>query len=244
MARSERAGTPLARARRLHGVALAALFFSPVAACDAIAGLGQFQDVPCEPCEAGGAPFDDAPELPDGVGPIEASEDAGIDAFEAAVVDTGIDVVNTGTGVLPPSEAGPYAAFEWPRWIMPNGSEAGLPNPASYSPRSDGGVDDLITSLGWGNARTGVGSLSAAMTACAPPWRLPTRVELVSILDTSRMPVLANPAFGSIEAVPYWTASVAPSGSSWTVDFGTGAVGTSATGAAVICIYVGDAGAP
>jgi hypothetical protein len=224
---------------RFERVALATLVFASALACNSIAGLGSFHDVACEPCEEAGS--SDSGVFPDDVGSFDAPEDAPVDVTVEAATDSGADAMETGG--LQSSEAGPSVDFRWPRWIMPNGVEAveaGLPNPVKYTAAADGGVNDLVTSLGWGNAATGISTLSEAEAACASPWRLPTRIELVSILDTSQSPVLANPAFASMQAVRYWTSSVTPAGASWTVDFGAGTIAPGLPGFAVICIYVGD----
>jgi hypothetical protein len=237
----------LGRMARFERVGVVVLAFAAVAACNTLVGIDDFSDVPCEPCIDGAIPFDEGVDaVADGPAAIDGGMDTGIDATADAAVDTGIDAADSGGGFTTP-EAGDATDFEWPLWIMPNGSEAGLPNPAKYSPvaGTDAGVFDQITHLSWGNAQTGISSLASATSWCSPPWRLPTRIELVSILDTSRSPVLVNPVFTSIQGLPYWSSSVTPAGKSWTVDFGSGAVATTTAGAAAICIYwPEDAGAP
>jgi hypothetical protein len=42
----------------------------------------------------------------------------------------------------------------------------------------------------------------------------------------------------------YWSSSVAPDGRSWTVDFGGGFVHPSLNATAVVCVQLGDGGAP
>lgn len=233
---------------RFERAAVAALCFCTAAACNSIVGLGQFQDVPCEPCDETGLSFDGAgdAEIEDGSAVVEAAADTGLDVADVTV-DTGIDAADTGPGGFMSSEAGSSVDFRWPLWKMPNGAEAGLPNPAEYAPigGTDAGVYDNITKLSWGNAHIGINDIMSATSTCGPPWRLPTRIELVSILDTSRAPPLANPVFTAIERLPYWTSSVTSTGAQWTVDFNGGIVAPTNEGEAVICIYVGDdAGAP
>jgi hypothetical protein len=233
---------------RFERVGVVVLACAAVAACNTIVGIDNFSDVPCEPCvdSSTGFPFEEGGDaIADGPGESEAAVDAGTDAALDAIADTGIDARDTGTGFTA-SDAG-AVDLEWARWPMPNGSEAGLPNPAQYSliTGSDAGVTDGITKLQWGNAQTGITSIASATSWCGPPWRLPTRIELVSILDTSRSPVLVNPVFTTIQGLPYWSSSVTPAGNSWTVDFGSGAVAATTAGAAAICIYwPEDAGAP
>ena len=63
MARSERERLSAVSARRgVRQLAFVALGCAALAACNAIAGLGEFQDVPCEPCsEAGSLAYDSGP---------------------------------------------------------------------------------------------------------------------------------------------------------------------------------------
>jgi hypothetical protein len=226
-----------------------------VSACNAIVGLNAFHQVPCDECGDGGdattgagsTPETGAPEA----GPPDGARDAAVDATES---DGGTDASEDAGSGFRASEAGSSVDLRWPRWRMPNGGgpDAGLPNAATYTliSKTDGGVLDAITGLAWGNLTTGVYSLTQAKQACSAPWRLPTRIELVSILDTSNPAdsgVLVNAAFAQMPPARVWTSSVTPGGAWWTVDFSGGTVAPSSTveASAAICIYVGDdAGAP
>ncbi len=234
---------------RFERVALLAFCGATVAACNLIAGLDHFQDVSCEPCgdgsvEAGGGdvlippPQDAAPDAGEDVFiPVDAS-----DAGDASDADTGSDADAGESGGAVAPEGGPPYDYRWARWVMPNGAEAGLPNPASYAPLPgiDGGVLDLRTRLMWGPTQAAA-TADAGAALCASPWRVPTRIELVSILDTSSQTgVLVNPAFATMQQAKYWTSSVTLTGQSWTVDFGEGSVTAPATGlahaTAVVCV--------
>ena len=82
----------------------------------------------------------------------------------------------------------------WAAWPMPNPPSTGLPNAASYDTASTSGVvKDQVTGLWWqqtlGDNPSGQ-SWSAAGGYCAAlalgghnDWRVPTRIELVSLLD-------------------------------------------------------------
>src|SRR5690606_16022013 len=81
----------------------------------------------------------------------------------------------------------------WAVWPMPNAA-AGLPNPQSFEVRAGGIVHDRVTDLMWQQT---VGSeqltFADANQHCEQlslgkydDWRLPSRVELISILDTTR----------------------------------------------------------
>jgi hypothetical protein len=72
---------------------------------------------------------------------------------------------------------------------MPNPASTGLPNPASYAALADGTVSDLVTGLTWEGV-PGPGSYTQAQanSYCenkGDGWRLPTSVELVSLVDST-----------------------------------------------------------
>ena len=235
---------------RSERYALAATLCLSVGACNAIAGLGDFQEVPCEPCADGaandgnGGSAEDVGPLPEGA--ADAVVDASLDAPGTidSPADGLADVVDAGeTGSLPQSdaEAGVSIDRRWARWIMPNPDVDGdggsaLPNQASYVAETEGTVTDGITTLVWTRVPLGAATFIAASTACMTPWRVPTRIELVTLLDTSRSPTV-NPVF-DVGSVTLWTSSVTPDGRSWTIDFGSGAVVPS-VGSAVLCVQGG-----
>jgi hypothetical protein len=90
-----------------------------------------------------------------------------------------------GRGAEPP----PFAT-----WPMPNPVASGLPNPSSYHATRPGVVFDETTGLAW-EANPGAAMLSAPDAAqyCADlrlddrcDWRMPSRIELVSLVDFTR----------------------------------------------------------
>jgi hypothetical protein len=98
-----------------------------------------------------------------------------------------------------PGADGGVTTAAWATWPMPN-SAPGLPHPQSFDiSRNDVAVDG-ITGLMW--QRNGLGnptSLAGAKQGCDrltlagyDDWRLPSRIELVSILDLGRI----QPAIG------------------------------------------------
>jgi hypothetical protein len=132
---------------------------------------------------------------------------------------------------------------------MPNPASAGLPNPAKYSvDAAKGVVIDTVTGLMWQEpaprdlyswaeamcycaslgSSTGAGSGSVGYAGYAD-WRLPTRIELVSLVDytvTSGGAMVNAAAFPSTASAPggtYWTSSLrAGGGFAWWVDFSEG----------------------
>lgn len=247
----------MARSERL---VLAASFGAAIVACNVIAGIDQFHDVPCAPCDEAGGSLEASSFPGDSPGDVPSPEDAGggADATDADAGDDAADAdatLDAGTDADADAEGGSFASPEasvdhrWPLWRMPNAAGSGLPNEAGYAPvaATDGGVLDLITGLAWESAPFPTKTRGGALSACVYPARLPTRIELVSILDTSQPVVLVNPAFTAVKAAGaaiYWTSSTAPDGSLWTVDFGTGIVAPADDGNAVLCVQAGDGGVP
>lgn len=146
-------------------------------------------------------------------------------------------------------------ASRWARWIMPNarppnagppdgGSPDGgplVPNEAVYrqvSTPANGGnvsaIEDMTEggpNLVWLLDVVERSSLVEARSYCESlGFRLPTRIELVSILDVAQStPPRVPPEFGSQGAGLFWTDSpvlLYPSGATqvWAVDFGSGGV--------------------
>jgi hypothetical protein len=115
---------------------------------------------------------------------------------------------------------------------MPNVSGSGLPNQQSYDTSVAGVVRDNVTGLVWQRVVDGAGyTWSAAQTFCAnlvlggcDQWRLPTRIELVSILDYSRRsPAIDPAAFPNTPPEAFWTLSIVAAKpiDAWWIDFGT-----------------------
>jgi hypothetical protein len=139
----------------------------------------------------------------------------------------------------------PTGCGDWARWPMPNPPSMGLPNAASYSVDAGAGVVvDNVTKLTWQQPIGDAGSCSNGCTATAAAdycnnlvlagaqWRLPTRIELVSIQDyTQTNGVFINPTyFPGTPAGFFWTSTPVAStpgangyaGYAWGVDFQLG----------------------
>jgi hypothetical protein len=198
-----------------------------VVACNGLIGLDDFERVECTggKCDGGGI------------------EGGGFDGGGDATPDGPVNVVDA-AGTLPVS----WAHFRMPNYPQDGGPDANL---MSYEPTT-GGVHDKVSGLVWREpiAEKGPHSFDDAKAICeaAPsgPWRLPSRIELVTLLDlTQGSPSIDKATFPSTEAIAYWTSSVvrdtsgAPTNQIWTVDFGgsPGVDQTDATGTAgVRCI--------
>ncbi len=113
---------------------------------------------------------------------------------------------------------------------MPNAPLPGLPNPRSYDTTFAGVVVDRITGLMWQQALSNkFFSYDDAQTECARltlsgyhDWRLPSRIELVSILDVTRtQPSIDINAFPGTPEDWFWTSSRAADNprSAWYVYF-------------------------
>ncbi|HEX3902272.1 MAG TPA: DUF1566 domain-containing protein [Polyangia bacterium] len=104
----------------------------------------------------------------------------------------------TGSGGSPgacvPATCGTH---KWPCWHMPNPAPSGLPNPASYTDLGNGAVLDNVTCLAWEKAPDTTqgfwqdnsdhcASLVTSSFAGYTDWRLPTRVEMASLVDFAR----------------------------------------------------------
>jgi hypothetical protein len=112
---------------------------------------------------------------------------------------------------------------------MPN-SARGLPNQQSFDTHSSGVVLDRVTGLTWQRALTGkLVTFADARRNCEEltlagydDWRLPSRIELASILDLTRtQPAIDVAVFPNTPSDWFWTSSAAAGDpqSAWYVYF-------------------------
>jgi hypothetical protein len=83
-------------------------------------------------------------------------------------------------------------------------------------------------------AEAGAQTFEGAVKLCASikdggPWRLPSRIELVTLLDLGQSGVRIDPLFSGTHQGVYWTSSevrpfVGPNREYWAVDFSGGGV--------------------
>lgn len=217
------------------------------AACDALLGLGQYQSVACV--------GSDCP--PDAAADTRADVDIDQDAGSMS------DDAPPDTSPMPPPDApydGPSLHELWAHWPMPNpdasvggDSSAPLPNPMSYEAGAPGTstVRDAVTHLVWETTGSAAPmSFDDAATHCAGiGMRLPTRIELVSIIDFTQQPTIDSATFPGTSPSRYWTESVvahdagAPDAAIpyWTIDFSDGLVHDDPTTQAYVrCVSGGD----
>jgi hypothetical protein len=137
---------------------------------------------------------------------------------------------------------------------MPNAARE--VNAASYTDNGDGTVIDDVTSLMWEQAPDNGGLFwAAAVSRCKQlktgghnDWRLPTLIELVSLIDYgaeqtpgAQVSLIDAKAFPNMTAGLYWTATAAPGSSkfAWEVNFNNGvtnADSTAGANTAVVCV--------
>ena len=124
----------------------------------------------------------------------------------------------------------------WAQWPMPNSAAevaGGAPNSATYTVHGDGTVTDDVTGLTWQQAPpSSPVTLADATSYCATlvlgghaDWRLPTYIELVSIVDLSQVtPSLDRTAFPSGSPADGWASTLLASDltSAWEVYFTVG----------------------
>jgi Protein of unknown function (DUF1566) len=118
----------------------------------------------------------------------------------------------------------------WATWPVPNFASSGLPNPQSYDLKVAGTVLDQVTGLMW-QRRVDPGNVTfdEANAKCDSlelggyrDWRLPSRIELVSILDLAEtQPSIDRDAFPATPSDWFWSSSVGSDGptTAWYVYF-------------------------
>lgn len=134
--------------------------------------------------------------------------------------------------------------LEWPRW--------GVSNPRSFTTNDDGTVKDNVTGLVWQQGISdreetwsSATAYCAGLTLAGGGWRLPTRIELLTIVDPRTSDPAIDTGVFSLGAWPgvaswFWSATPNASGpdEAWYVDFGLGSANAlnQASGATVRCV--------
>lgn len=166
----------------------------------------------------------------------ECQEDIGTGGTGGSTGGTtggGAGQTTAGTGG---TQGGDYIPEDEPLWPMPAPSSEGGENAASYviNPVAGGTrVDDEITGLSWAledePAQDFWGPIYDHCDALDfdghSDWRLPTQIELISLVDyTQSFPASDPDAFGGLTSALYWSSTVLASSPTfrWGVDFGYG----------------------
>src|SRR5580658_6634834 len=149
-------------------------------------------------------------------------------------------VASCSTGLVCESYAGPVCLVpNWAEWPMPNAQvdvTNGAPNLESYTDNGDGTVTDKVTGLMWQQSVESVTYTQPdALAYCAglslagyTDWRLPTVIELISIVDPGASSPALNtkyfPAVAFWENAGFWTSTLTAGmpGSAWDVPFSDG----------------------
>jgi len=147
------------------------------------------------------------------------------------VVDTG--GVQTGGGQATICGTCSAGLANWAEWPVPNGPvdvTAGAPNLESYTDNGDGTVTDNVTGLMWQQVVPATRYVWAGAVSYCPTltlaghsdWRLPSVIELSSIVDLGQSYPSINPTyFPSTPSDFFWSASPLAGSSSdaWFVYF-------------------------
>jgi hypothetical protein len=160
---------------------------------------------------------------------------SGCTAFVASTCATGLLCER----VAPAACADP----NWAEWPMPNGPSdfgAGAPNAETYTDNGDGTVTDTVTGLMWQKA-VAAGTFTQAQAVAFCPtlalathndWRLPTIIELTSLVDLGQSnPSIDVTSFPATPAAAFWSASPVAAAPTygWSVSFNLGGTNSSAT---------------
>lgn len=236
-------------------VAVAALATSALA-CDALLGLDAYSKVDAAASDAESDTSDAAmdtttPDASLGGDALDASDGGdAADATEGDAGDTSI-IFDGAVDALPPT-------LSWARWLMPNpdaaiapGADAMLPNPMSYTGGGDASTTatDDVTHLIWSTATVAASKYGDATMACEQVgmgWHVPTRIQLVSLIDFTQpfgAPTIDPDVFPSTPVDLFWTSSQVPGDAAtpvyWVVDFRTGLTQQSPTANYVRCVKEG-----
>ncbi len=218
--------------RLLTGLASALVIPLGIFACNGIIGLDDYERVQCTGLVCDGGNRFDGPSI-----------DAATDGNRSEGGGQGTDPVS------------------WARWRMPNyvlpdaGSSEVLDNPPDLTGPNGPEITDNTTQLVWRSTVEPVGNnvpLADARKACGDlsareraGWRLPKRIELVTLLDYGHAPPFIDRSkFADFPRARVWTSSeVRPIDNAlpkfWIVNFDTGEVAQEAASeriAAVLCV--------
>jgi TPR repeat protein len=158
----------------------------------------------------------------------------GCDGGNAAACASSKGSTGGGTGTVGATRAN-EPVDSWAQWPMPNSQAdvtAGAPNLESYTDNGDGTVTDNVTSLMWQKAVpldtytwTDAAAYCRRLTLAGhSDWRLPSIIELYSIVDLGQNGSINGTYFPSTPLNQYWSSSPVAGGpdGAWHVWFGFG----------------------
>jgi hypothetical protein len=179
---------------------------------------------------------------PDGNGGVVPVGDGGCDACSTPPLPDCSPVCATALACERTPSAATCLDPNWAEWPIPNSPTDvanGAPNPARYTDNGDMTTTDAVTGLMWQQKiPSGTYTQPQAISYCAGlvlanhnDWRLPTQIELLSIVDYARNNPSVDPlAFPGTPSYPFWSASAsATTGFGWGVTFAYGNGGTNLT---------------
>lgn len=147
-----------------------------------------------------------------GAASCASSPKSNVEPFVDAGLDAPVEDAGEGDASCSPTEA----VSGWAAWPMPDPSMASAPNSPRYDTSSAEVVVDLLTGLAWQRAvEPAEHAWQEAKDLCDcstlggfDDWRLPTRIELVSIVDfTKGGPAVDPVAFPATPSDYVWSAS-------------------------------------
>jgi hypothetical protein len=131
-----------------------------------------------------------------------------------------------------PMDAGATdSTYLWANWPMPNPVVSTLPNPQKYQIGAGGRVIDQVTHLEWQQTvdamardwKTAGEYCSVLKIDGMGGWRLPSRIELLSLVDyTIASPAIDPQSFSGAPGDSFWSSSpfIAAPNAAWGVNFG------------------------
>lgn len=189
------------------------------------------------------------------------------DTNVTTTVDTGVDTAGQqqedaasrpDTNAQVPTHCSDASALpcpppEYATWPMPNPQSLPLPNPGGFSVTADTATD-RVTGLQWQREHTEKLDWQTAVDTCQnlslqgyDDWRLPSRIEIVSMVDYTRQPTADGLAFEKTALDYFWSSSSVSYDASlaYSVYFGAGLTAYGMKGGAsahVRCVRGGTAG--
>jgi hypothetical protein len=160
----------------------------------------------------------------------------GADAADANDLRAANDALDADDGGPIQAEDAPTGCISAPwvgAWPMPNAPSTGAPHPFDYDTSTAGIVVDKVTGLTWQEAvdadthtqADAAAFCSSLALAGFSDWRLPTRIELISLIDDTRVgPAIDPTAFPDTPGTFFWTSTVVANdpASVWGVAFDNG----------------------